>query len=216
MSWNILPTFRLKITQYSMEDTGIHGDFPTFTLTKITQISTIMEGPVWYTIYHHLLSKGFLQPPLFSSTYQWEKDGKRTSMDFHLPCSIPGSAIPTVCQIRLFGGARSLAANWCPIPDTMCAAVLVSRWPKMSSMISWCHDAGNCCHVLTEKIMGKFMGKYRNLWENVGKYPINGGFELGNRTHRIFKPAEDRRLCLVGKMMMIQWRNVKHLTQSAK
>ena len=35
MSWNILPTFRLKITQYSMEDTGIHGDFPTELFKKM-------------------------------------------------------------------------------------------------------------------------------------------------------------------------------------
>ena len=27
------------------------------------------------------------------------------------------------------------------------------------------------------------MGKYRNLWENVGKYPINGGFELGTSSN---------------------------------
>jgi hypothetical protein len=34
-----------------------------------------IEGPVWYTIYHHLLVvKGVLQTPLFSSTNQWEKD----------------------------------------------------------------------------------------------------------------------------------------------
>ena len=69
----------------------------------------------------------------------------------------------------------------------------------MSSMISWCHDAGNCCHVLTEKIMGKFMGKYRNLWENVGKYPINGGFELGNRTHRIFQASRGPEAMSSGK-----------------
>jgi hypothetical protein len=36
-----------------------------------------IEGPVWYTIYHHLPVKGVnLQTPLFSSTNQW----KRTSM----------------------------------------------------------------------------------------------------------------------------------------
>ena len=34
-----------------------------------------IEGPVWYTIYHHLPVKGVnLQTPLFSSTNQWEKD----------------------------------------------------------------------------------------------------------------------------------------------
>ena len=40
-----------------------------------------IEGPVWYTIYHHrnLLLKGFLQTPLFSSTNQWEFG---TSMPF--------------------------------------------------------------------------------------------------------------------------------------
>ena len=33
-----------------------------------------IEGPVWYTIYHHrnLLWKEFLQPPLWKSTNQWE------------------------------------------------------------------------------------------------------------------------------------------------
>ena len=32
------------------------------------------EGPVWYTIYHHLpvVISGFLQPPKYSSTNQWE------------------------------------------------------------------------------------------------------------------------------------------------
>ena len=78
MSWNILPTFRLKITQYSMEDIGIHGDFPTFTLTKITQIFHNNGGA---GLVYHLSSpvvKGVSSTPSIFINLpmgkRWEKD----------------------------------------------------------------------------------------------------------------------------------------------
>ena len=44
--------------------------------TSINNVLLVkIEGPVWYTIYHHLpVVKGVCYTPLFSSTNQWEED----------------------------------------------------------------------------------------------------------------------------------------------
>ena len=166
MSWDMLPTFRLQITQYSMEDIGIHGDFPTFTLKNHPDFhNNGGAGLVYHLSSFTCCSRVLFNPLYFFINLPMGKDGKRTSTDFHLPCSIPDFAIPTISQLQISLRPKELGGKLMPHPrHDVCsgAGIQVTQNVLDDFLVS---NDGNW--ELLSLFNGKRMG---NAWELIGTY----------------------------------------------
>ena len=98
-----------------------------------------IDGPDWYTIYHHrnLLLKGFLQPPLFSTTNQWEFGTSMPLMWLEAPSyyQAPVAEIPRVDLFNRPGDQERLQERLLVVG--LVAVWVVLRW-WTSHGGSWC------------------------------------------------------------------------------